>query len=328
MRRTLENRSAITVEGLTKYYNGFLAVDHIHFQVKRGEIFGFLGPNGAGKTTTIRMLCGLITPSNGKANIMAFDIQKETVEVKRQIGVVPETSNLYDELTSLENLIFMGQLYGVPRSRREKRAEELIQLIRLEGKKDALFSGLSKGMKRNLTIAAALVHDPPLIFLDEPTSGLDVMSARNLRSMIRNLNQRGTTIFLTTHNIEEANQLCHRIAVIVKGKIIAVDTPEALKKSVKEKSIVELGMENPNLPDLLDSIKAFNGVDTVTRRQDRFVIGFQGSPPWGSFLQYLQERGFSVTSVNTLQPTLEDAFVKITGLEREIMMIDKEGKKG
>jgi ABC-2 type transport system ATP-binding protein len=222
----------------------------------------------------------------------------------------------------------MAQLYGVPKSHREKRAEELIRLIRLEEKKETLFSGLSKGMKRNLTIAAALVHEPSLIFLDEPTSGLDVVNSRNLRTMIRQLNQRGTTIFLTTHNIEEANHLCHRIAVIVKGKIIVVDTPEALKKSVQEKLMVELGMENPNLPNLLDSIKAFDGVDTVSRRQDRFVTGFKGDPPWGPFLQYLQDRGISVTSVNTLQPTLEDAFVKITGLDREMMMMEKEGKKG
>ena len=320
--------SAIHVEGLTKYYGDFLAVDHIDFQVNQGEIFGFLGPNGAGKTTTIRMLCGLLKPSDGEASVAGFSIQKETVEVKSRIGVVPEISNLYDELTSFENLLFMGQLYGIPKNQRDKRAQELLQLFRLEGKKDDLFSSLSKGMKRSLTIAAALVHEPSLIFLDEPTSGLDVMSARNLRTIVKQLHQQGTTIFLTTHNIEEANLLWQRIAVIVNGKIIAVDTPEALKKSVQEKSIVELGMENPNLPDLLESIKAFNGVDTVTRRQDRFVIGFKGSPPWGSFVQYLKERQFSVTSVNTLQPSLEDAFVKITGLEREIMMIEKEGKKG
>ena len=324
----MENDLALTVEGLTKYYNSFLAVDHIHFQVKRGEIFGFLGPNGAGKTTTIRMLCGLITPSDGKANIMGFDIQRETVEVKRQIGVVPEISNLYDELTSLNNLIFMGQLYGVPKSRREKRSEELIQLFRLEEKKNALFSSLSKGMKRSLTIAAALVHNPPVIFLDEPTSGLDVMSARNLRAMIRHLNEEGATIFLTTHNIEEANLLCHRIAIIVKGKIIAVDTPDALKRSIQGGPMVEVSVEDPSPRNLLDSIKAFDGVNIVSRHQDRFVIGFKGVPPWASFLQYLQEKGVSVTSLNTLQPTLEDAFVKITGLDREIMMMEKEVKKG
>jgi ABC-2 type transport system ATP-binding protein len=324
----LKTCSAIHVEGLTKYYGDLLAVDHIDFEVRQGEIFGFLGPNGAGKTTTIRMLCGLLKPSDGEASVAGFSIQKETVEVKSRIGVVPEISNLYDELTSFENLLFMGQLYGISKNQRDKRAQELLQLFRLEGKKDALFSSLSKGMKRSLAIAAALVHEPSLIFLDEPTSGLDVMSARNLRTIVKQLHQQGTTIFLTTHNIEEANLLCHRIAVIVKGKIIAVDTPEALKRSVQEKSMVEFGMENPNLPDLLDSIKAFDSVDTVSRRQDRFVIGFKGGPPWGSFLQYLQERGVSVTSVNTLQPTLEDAFVKITGLEREIMMIEKEGKKG
>jgi ABC-2 type transport system ATP-binding protein len=324
----MRNELAVSVKGLTKYYGNLLAVDHIHFQVRRGEVFGFLGPNGAGKTTSIRMLCGLVTPSDGRANVMGFDIQKETVEVKSRIGVVPEISNLYDELTCLENLLFMGQLYGVLKDHRQKRAEELIQRFRLEGKRDALFSGLSKGMKRSLTIAAALVHDPPLIFLDEPTSGLDVVSARNLRTMIQQLNGQGATVFLTTHNIEEANLLCHRIAIIVKGKIITVDTPDALKRSIQGGSMVEVAVEDPSPPNLLESIKAFDGVDSVSQRQDRFVIGFKGGPPWASFLQYLQERGVSVTSVNTLQQTLEDAFVKITGLDREIMMMEKEGKKG
>lgn len=223
----MRNQAAISVEGLTKYYNGLLAVDQIQFQVKQGEIFGFLGPNGAGKTTTIRMLCMLLTPSGGLADILGFDLRKDRVEIKSRIGVVPEVSNLYDELTCLENLIFMGQLYGVAKIDRKKKAEELLRFFRLEGKRDALFSGLSKGMKRSLTIAAALVHDPPLIFLDEPTSGLDVMSARNLRALIKSLNRGGKTIFLTTHNIEEANLLCHRIAIMVKGKVIAIDSPEA-----------------------------------------------------------------------------------------------------
>jgi ABC-2 type transport system ATP-binding protein len=324
----MENDSALTVEGLTKYYNSFLAVDHIHFQVKKGEIFGFLGPNGAGKTTTIRMLCGLLKPSDGKAHVAGFDIQREIVEVKGRIGVVPEISNLYDELTSLENLIFMCRLYGVPKSQRRKRAEALLQLFRLEGKRDALFSSLSKGMKRSLTIAAALVHEPSLIFLDEPTSGLDVVSARNLRTIIKHLHQQGTTIFLTTHNIEEANLLCHRIAIIVKGRIIANDAPEALKRSVQGEFTVEIGVEDPDFPDLLRLIEEIDGVEEVKRNQNRFILRFSGRPPWEAFLPSLYKRGIQVTSVNTLQPTLEDAFVRITGLDKEIMMMEKEGKKG
>ena len=324
----MENNLAVHVDGLTKYYGDLLAVDHIHFDVKKSEIFGFLGPNGAGKTTTIRMLCGLLKPSDGKANVAGFDIQKEIVEVKGRIGVVPEISNLYDELTSLENLIFMCQLYGVPKSQRENRAEALLQLFRLEGKRDALFSSLSKGMKRSLTIAAALVHEPSLIFLDEPTSGLDVVSARNLRTIINQLNQQGTTIFLTTHNIEEANLLCHRIALIVKGKIIANDTPDVLKRSIQGKSMVEIGVEDPDLPNLSGFIEEMDGVEEVKRNQNRFVLRFAGRPPWEAFLPSLHRRGVLVTSVNTLQPTLEDAFVKITGLDKEMMMMEKEGKKG
>ena len=324
----MENDKAIRVEGLVKYYGKLLAVDHIHFQVKKGEVFGFLGPNGAGKTTTIRILCGLSTPSEGRAEVMGFDIQRQTTDVKAQIGVVPESSNLYDELTCLENLLFMGQLYGVAGNQRVKRAEELIQLFRLEGKRDTPFSRLSKGMKRNLTIAAALVHVPPVVFLDEPTSGLDVMNARNLRAMIRHLNQQGVTVFLTTHNIEEANLLCQRIAVIVKGKIIAVDSPEVLKKSVERESMVEFAVEDPSPPTLLESIKEFDGVKTVSVKRDRFAVGFKEKPPWESFLTYLRAKGVSVTSINSIQPTLEDAFVKITGLDREIMMMEKEGKKG
>ena len=324
----MENRSAIAVEGLTKYYGNLLAVDHIQFSVQRGEIFGFLGPNGAGKTTTIRTLCGLLKPSDGKANVAGFDIPKEIVEVKGRIGVVPEISNLYDELTSLENLIFMCQLYGVPKSQRRKRAEELLQLFRLEGKRGALFSSLSKGMKRSLTIAAALVHEPSLIFLDEPTSGLDVVSARNLRTIIKQLHQQGTTIFLTTHNIEEANLLCQRIAIIVKGRIIADDTPEALKRSVQGEFIVEIGVENPDAPDLARFIEEMDGVKEMKRNQSRFVLRFARRPPWESFLPSLHKRGVLVTSVNTLQPTMEDAFVKITGLDKEMMMMEKEGKKG
>jgi len=324
----LEDQAAIRVDGLTKYFGNLPAVDHIRFDVRAGEIFGFLGPNGAGKTTTIRMLCGLLKPSDGKAHVAGFDIQKEIVEVKGRIGVVPEISNLYDELTSLENLIFMCQLYGVSKGQRRKRAEALLQLFRLEGKRDALFSSLSKGMKRSLTIAAALVHEPPLIFLDEPTSGLDVVSARNLRTIIKHLHQQGTTIFLTTHNIEEANNLCHRIAIIVKGRIIVNDAPEALKRLVQGEFTVEIGVQDPDLPGLTGWIEEMDGVEEVKRNQNRFIVRFSGRPPWESFLPSLHKRGVVVTSVNTLQPTLEDAFVKITGLDKEIMMMEKEGKKG
>jgi ABC-2 type transport system ATP-binding protein len=163
--------------------------------------------------------------------------------------------------------------------------------------------------------------------LDEPTSGLDVMSARNLRSMIRDLNQQGTTIFLTTHNIEEANLLCHRIAIIVKGRIIANDTPEALRRSVQEKFVIEIGVENPDSSDLSKWVKEMEGIEEVKQNQNRFILTFSKRPSLESLFYSLRERGIVISSVNTLQPTLEDAFVSITGLDKEIMMVDKEGKK-
>jgi len=229
----------IEVKKLTKYYNGLLAVDHIDFQVKEGEVFGFLGPNGAGKTTTIKMLTGLTKPTEGTAKINKKDIIKQTVEVKKIIGVVTEDSNLYDELTIVDNLRFMGQLYNVTKLERESRIKELLDILGLENKKDVKFAKLSKGMKRKVTIATALVHNPLILFLDEPTTGLDVLSVRVWQAMIKELNKKGVTIFLTTHYIEEAEQLCDTVAIIVDGKIKTVDTPGNLKLKTESKSLEE-----------------------------------------------------------------------------------------
>ncbi len=190
-----------------KYYAEFPAVDKISFEVKRGETFGFLGPNGAGKTATIRMLTGLSKPSSGNARILGYDISSEIVKAKKCFGEVPELSNMYDELSGLHNLVFMGQLYGIPASDRMTRATELLKLFGLYEKKDSLFSTYSKGMKRALTIAAALVHQPQIMFLDEPTVVLDVAAARSLRALIEHLHEQGVTVFLTTHYLEEADRL-------------------------------------------------------------------------------------------------------------------------
>jgi ABC-2 type transport system ATP-binding protein len=234
--------TVIHVSDLTKRYGEILAVDHINFEVNMGEVFGFLGPNGAGKTTTIRMLTGLSKPTYGNASILGFDIHSKIINIKKRIGVVPEISNLYDELSGLDNLLFMAQLYGVPRIQRRKRAEELLKIFRLYERKDSLFRTFSRGMKRALTIAAALIHNPQVLFLDEPTVGLDVVAARSLRNLISNLRQQGTTIFLTTHYLEEADLLCNRVAILVKGKILAIDTPQALKAKTNKKSLEEAFM--------------------------------------------------------------------------------------
>ncbi len=217
---------SIEVNNLTKYYDKFLAVDHIDFTVKQGEIFGFLGPNGAGKTTTQRMLTTLLTPTEGQILILGHDLTHDAYPAKRQIGLVPEESNIYTELTAWDNLMFTGRLYRMSKADRTARAQELLETFGLWEKRDVKAENFSKGMRRRLSIAMAIIHKPALLFLDEPTPGLDAQSARTIQGLIRQLSADGTTIFMTTHQIEEANQLCDRVAIINHGKIAAIDTPE------------------------------------------------------------------------------------------------------
>ncbi|MBL7184131.1 MAG: ABC transporter ATP-binding protein, partial [Anaerolineae bacterium] len=219
--------NAIEVQDLTKYYGdpsagsgrALLAVDHINFEVHQGEIFGFLGPNGAGKTTTQRMLTTLLEPTEGRIVINGHDLAHDAYPVKRQMGLVPEESNVYTELTAWDNLMFTARLYRVGRDERAERAQELLETFGLWEKRDVKVQDFSKGMRRRLSIAMAIIHQPKLLFLDEPTPGLDAQSARAIRDLIRQLNAEGTTIFLSTHQIEEANQLCDRVAIINHGQI-------------------------------------------------------------------------------------------------------------
>jgi ABC-2 type transport system ATP-binding protein len=318
----------IRVNDLTKSYGPTLAVDHISFDVKGGEVFGFLGPNGAGKTTTIRMMVGLTQPSSGTALVDGHDVTKEPVEVKKTIGLVPETSNLYGELTSLENLIYQAELYGVPRKERRIRTLKLLDEFGLKEHQDKPFQKLSRGLKRRLTIAAALIHHPKILFLDEPTTGLDVMSARGLRKLILDSKKKGVTIFLTTHYIPEAESLCDRIAIIVQGKIRIIDTPENIKAQVKETEILEIGLDRVS-EELKGSFLSLNGVEKVLIDENRIrfhtrMLDQVTSP----ILRFLEEHGAKIKSINTLSPSLEDAFVKLTGLDSELMKIDKPIKGG
>jgi ABC-2 type transport system ATP-binding protein len=318
----------IRVNDLTKSYGPTLAVDHISFDVKGGEVFGFLGPNGAGKTTTIRMMVGLTQPSSGTALVDGHDVTKEPVEVKKTIGLVPETSNLYGELTSLENLIYQAELYGVPKKERRSRSLELLEEFGLKEHQDKPFQKLSRGLKRRLTIAAALIHHPKILFLDEPTTGLDVMSARGLRKLILDSKKKGLTIFLTTHYIPEAESLCDRIAMIVKGKIRTIDTPENIKAQVKETEILEVGLDRIT-EDLKNSLLSLNGVEKILIDENRIRFHTKRLDQVTSpIMKSLEEHGAIIRSINTLTPTLEDAFVKLTGLDSELMKIDKPVKGG
>jgi ABC-2 type transport system ATP-binding protein len=315
---------AISARDLTKCYGELIAVDHISFNVEKGEIFGFLGPNGAGKTTTIKILTGLAKPTEGEAIVNGYSILENIVEVKRSIGVVPETSNLYDELTAEKNLLFMAQLYGVEKRRRMERVAELLKLFKLEEKRYVRFAALSKGMKRSLTIAAALAHNPEVLFLDEPTSGLDVMNARSLRNLIKELRERGVTIFLTTHYIEEADLLCDRIAIIVRGKIKIVDTPSNLKSLVKGK-VIELSFDRAVDKKLL----VVEGVEFVEGDKARYRISTSDQElAIRSLFKFAESNNLRILSINTILPSLEDSFVKIAGVEKELMLLEKESKGG
>ena len=307
---------AIEVSQLSKVYTfgrsslPLRAVDGIEFAVRQGEIFGFLGPNGAGKTTTIRMLTGLTRPTSGRARVLGFELASDITHIKKRIGVVPETSNLYDELSAFDNLIFAMRLYGVPRAERAARAEELLGRFRLRDKRDVPFAKLSRGMKRSLTIAAALAHRPPLIFLDEPTTGLDVMSARNLRHMIAGLRDEGVTIFLTTHYLEEAERLCDRIAIIVQGRITALDTVEGLKARGQNGAMVEVTLSGGE-----------GVVETMRFDGDNVTAAVR------SALAQIEADGRHVLNLRTSHPTLEDVFVQLTGLSAEVMLMEKGSKE-
>ena len=250
-----------------------------------------------------------------------YDIRKEIVEVKRRVGVVPETSNLYDELTAGENLLFASQLYNVPRGERPDRIQELLESFHLTDRRDTKFGKLSRGLKRRVVIAAALVHRPEIVFMDEPTTGLDVVSARSLRKYIQELQKEGTTVFLTTHYIEEADQLADRIALIVKGNIVTVDTPERIKDKVKGTPIVEAVLSREPNRLLVEKLGELGSVDWDERRisitTGNVMVALE------SLIHLAKQEGLEVQDIQTQRPSLEDAFVELTGISVESMMSEK-----
>lgn len=316
----LEN--SIEAVDLTKYYGSLLAVDHLSLNVKKGEVFGFLGPNGAGKTTTIRMLVGLTTPSEGSALVAGYDIRTNLVEVKRRVGVVPENSNLYDELSVWDNLLFSSRLYHVPRRERAERVNELLEKFNLRERKDTKFGKLSKGLKRRVVISAALVHRPQIVFMDEPTSGLDVVSALSLRRLIRELGEGETTVFLTTHYIEEADQLSNRVAIIVQGRVVAVDTPMNIKSSIRKAPLLEVCLSRPPDESMISTLEEIGKVENKNIRL--WVETSNLTTALEKISQLAKQHGIEVTDVNTVHQSLEDAFVAMTGVSPESMKIEKE----
>jgi ABC-2 type transport system ATP-binding protein len=300
----------IQASDLTKNFGKSIAVDHISFEVQKGEIFGFLGPNGAGKTTTTRMLTGVIPPDAGIATILGHDIRSEPVMAKQGFGVVPETSNAYTDLSAWQNLMLMGELYGLPRARAEKRSSDLLKMVGLLDRKDQKVQAYSKGMKQRLILAMALIHEPELLFLDEPTSGLDVQSTQMILALLRDLNTQGTTIFLTTHNMEEANRLCDQVGIIRAGKMVAIDAPEKLKVAIDRVHKIEVSFDR-EVPG--DALAGLAGVTCANRTGDKWQITADNRDAViRALVTFSQQNGATIVTMNTLAPSLDEAFLRLT----------------
>jgi ABC-2 type transport system ATP-binding protein len=252
---------ALEVRNLTKIYGTMTAVDHISFQVGKGEFFGFLGPNGAGKTTTIRMLTGIIKKNSGEARVMGYPAG--SLPAKQISGVMPELSNAYMDLTAWGNLMLVGELYRIPGNQARERAESLLNQLGLWERKDSLTSTYSMGMRKRLVLSLALLSNPQILFLDEPTSGLDVQSVRFIRALLRNLKQEGSTIFLTTHNMDEAAEMCERIAIINHGKIVALDSPDKLSITAGRMYLVDVSFDKPVSSEILGALPGVNRLETA-----------------------------------------------------------------
>lgn len=318
----------IIVANLVKRFEKVDAVAGISFSIQKGELFGFLGPNGAGKTTTINLLTGLARPDAGTIRIGGIDCTAHPRAAQHLIGVVPDESNLYAELTGFDNLCFCAALYGMGKTERQDRARKLLNDFGLTEAAGRKFGAYSKGMKRKLTIAAGIIHKPAILFLDEPTTGIDVVSAKQLRQLVDNLHREGTTIFLTTHYIEEAERLCDRIAFIVAGRIVRIDTVEHLLQPIQEKHVVQIACAN--MPGQIQSslCRAFPEMDF--RAAGQGVIRVEADEPVhvGPLIRHLEERGGEVTEARRIRPSLEDIFIRITGIESDVMGREKEKKGG
>jgi len=320
--------TAIEVRNLTKRYDGLTAVDAISFEVRKGELFGFLGPNGAGKTTTINLLTGLARLDAGAINIGGIDCTSNPKAAQHLVGIVPDESNLYPELTGFENLCFCAALYGMRKNERQIRARQLLDTFGLIDAANRKFAGYSRGMKRKLTFAAGIIHQPQILFLDEPTTGIDVASARQVRQIISELHRSGTTVFLTTHYIEEAERLCERIAFIVNGRIVRTDRTVDLLQPVKGKNVLFLSVSNSgaNLPEEMAS--AFPQYQFQSTNPSQVRVESTEPIDVGPLVRFLEGRGIQVTEARRHLPSLEDVFVQVTGIEAGLMQREKEKAGG
>ena len=300
---------SVDIHDLVKNFGSFVAVDHVTLTVTKGEILGFLGPNGAGKSTTIRMLCGLLTPTSGRASVNGFDVATQPEEIRRTIGYMSQKFSLYDDLTVEENIDFFTGMYGVPREKRGERKRHVLEMANLSDRRNALTRTLSGGWKQRLALGCAILHDPPVLFLDEPTSGVDPLARLAFWGLIHDLSQTGHTIFVSTHYMDEA-EYCNRLALMYRGKVIALGTPPELKAGLTEHSLLNLDASDP-----LETMRALEGLEGV-----RDVAVFGGGlhvtvddveATSTRMRERLGAQGIEVRKLERIQPSMEDVFVAL-----------------
>jgi ABC-2 type transport system ATP-binding protein len=300
---------AIDAKNLTKSFGPVTAVDDVSISIPEGGIFGFLGPNGAGKTTTIRMLTGVLIPDAGSVRIFGTDVARDPLSAKLKMGVIPENGTVYSDLTAEQNILLTAKFYGMDLVTRKERADEILDRLGLTSRRNDVVRTFSKGMRQRISIACAIVHSPPLLILDEPTTGLDVYSRRLVIDTVRHMNREGSTVLLTTHNIEEANALCSMISVINNGKIVATASPEKLKKTFDTSRYVEISFDQPVGQGLFSA----PGITRAEPWGDKWRIYSDDPDLAVKHLASVAERdNLTIVSIATSNPSLEEAFVKLT----------------
>ncbi|OJW81249.1 ABC transporter ATP-binding protein [Thiobacillus sp. 65-1402] len=303
---------AVEVRDLTRRFGDFVAVDRVSLSVEAGQVFGFLGPNGAGKSTTIRMLCGLLLPSSGAGRVAGFDIMTESETIKRHIGYMSQKFSLYDDLSVEENIDFFAGIYNVPRTRRRERKDWVLDMAGLADKRNSLTRSLAGGWKQRLALGCAVLHEPPILFLDEPTSGVDPLSRRQFWDLIAQMAQRGTTVFVTTHYMEEA-EYCDELVLISRGRMIAKGKPAELKSVIPE-DILEIRVEHPS--EALEQLEGSGLVKEVALFGDTLHAVVEDAEAASAAVgDFLAGRGLATTGITQVRPSMEDVFVSLVELE-------------
>jgi ABC-2 type transport system ATP-binding protein len=310
MPELLERENSVVVENLVKRFGDFVAVDRVNLQIPWGEVFGFLGPNGAGKSTTIRMLCGLLKPTSGRAQVAGHDVAREPEEVRQTIGYMSQKFSLYNDLKVIENLRLFAGLYSVPSKKLSERIEWALSMANLKGQENLITGTLPGGWKQRLALGCAVLHKPQILFLDEPTSGVDPISRRQFWDLIHQMAEEGVTVFVTTHYMEEA-EYCNRLALIFHGKVVALGTPSELKRNSMKGSLILIECEPlgkavevlQSSPDVMDAAVFGNALHLVVRDAVAAMPRIE---------KYLADRGVAVSRIEQIRPTLEDVFVSLT----------------